>query len=53
MAIYRCLNKKAEGYAVYTNTVPAGAFRGYGLGQVVFAIESVLDELPDDSASTR
>ena len=26
-------NKKVDGYAVYTNTVPAGAFRGYGLGQ--------------------
>ncbi|MFE7797709.1 molybdopterin-dependent oxidoreductase [Nocardia sp. NPDC057440] len=45
LAVYRCPNKKADGYAVYTNTVPAGAFRGYGLGQVVFAIESVMDEL--------
>ncbi|HEY2206345.1 MAG TPA: molybdopterin cofactor-binding domain-containing protein [Pseudonocardia sp.] len=45
LAVYRCPNKRAEGYAVYTHTVPAGAFRGYGLGQVVFAIESALDEL--------
>ncbi|MEU6174120.1 molybdopterin-dependent oxidoreductase [Streptantibioticus parmotrematis] len=44
-AVYRCPNKKVDGYAVYTNTVPAGAFRGYGLGQVVFAVESVMDEL--------
>ena len=29
--VYRCPNKKIDGYAVYTNTVPAGAFRGYGL----------------------
>ncbi|MEV6774534.1 molybdopterin-dependent oxidoreductase [Nocardia sp. NPDC051030] len=43
--VYRCPNKKADGYSVYTNTVPAGAFRGYGLGQVVFAMESVMDEL--------
>jgi putative selenate reductase molybdopterin-binding subunit len=45
LAVYRCPNKKTDAYAVYTNTVPAGAFRGYGLGQVSFAVESVLDEL--------
>ncbi|MGH3612204.1 MAG: xanthine dehydrogenase family protein molybdopterin-binding subunit, partial [Pseudonocardia sp.] len=31
--------------SVYTNTLPSGAFRGYGLGQVMFGIESALDEL--------
>jgi CO/xanthine dehydrogenase Mo-binding subunit len=45
LAVYRCPNKRAEGYSVYTHTVPAGAFRGYGLGQVAFAVESALDEL--------
>ncbi len=45
LAVYRCANKRTDAYAVYTNTVPAGAFRGYGLGQVSFAVESVLDEL--------
>jgi putative selenate reductase molybdopterin-binding subunit len=45
VSVYRCPNKKVDGWAVYTNTVPAGAFRGYGLGQVVFAMEQVLDEL--------
>ena len=45
LAVYRCANKQTDAYAVYTNTVPAGAFRGYGLGQVTFAVESVLDEL--------
>jgi CO/xanthine dehydrogenase Mo-binding subunit len=45
LAVYRCPNKRTDAYAVYTNTVPAGAFRGYGLGQVTFAIESVLDDL--------
>ncbi|MEV1107916.1 molybdopterin cofactor-binding domain-containing protein [Micromonospora sp. NPDC049751] len=45
LSVYRCPNKRVDGYAVYTNTVPAGAFRGYGLGQVSFAVESVLDEL--------
>lgn len=45
MAVYRAPHKKADAYAVYTHAVPAGAFRGYGLGQVVFAMESVMDEL--------
>ncbi len=45
MATYRCANKKGTGHAVYTNTVPSGAFRGYGATQPAFAIESALDEL--------
>ena len=45
MATYRCANKKGSGYAVYTNTVPSGAFRGYGATQPAFAIESAIDEL--------
>jgi CO/xanthine dehydrogenase Mo-binding subunit/aerobic-type carbon monoxide dehydrogenase small subunit (CoxS/CutS family) len=45
MATYRCPNKKGTGYAVYTNTVPSGAFRGYGASQPAFAIESAIDEL--------
>lgn len=45
MAVYRAPHKKADAYCVYTHAVPAGAFRGYGLGQVVFAMESVMDEL--------
>jgi len=44
-AIYRCPNKKIDAYSVYTNTVQAGAFRGYGLSQTIFAIESGIDEL--------
>lgn len=44
-AVYRAPNKQVEAYSVYTNCVPAGAFRGYGLGQVTFALESVMDEL--------
>ena len=31
--------------AVYTNTVPAGAFRGYGLPQTLIAVEAAIDEL--------
>ncbi len=45
VAVYRVPNKKIDGYAVYTNTMPAGAFRGYGLSQVTFAVESAMDEL--------
>ena len=44
-AVYRCDNKKIDGYAVYTNTVPSGAFRGYGLPQTNFAVKSAMDEL--------
>ena len=44
-AVYRAPHKKVDAFAVYTHTVPAGAFRGYGLGQVMFATESALDEL--------
>ncbi|MBD0744552.1 molybdopterin-dependent oxidoreductase [Streptomyces sp. CBMA152] len=45
MAVYRAPHKKVDAFSVYTNTVPAGAFRGYGLGQVTFAVESAMDEL--------
>jgi CO/xanthine dehydrogenase Mo-binding subunit len=45
LAVYRCPHKRVDGKVVYTNHVPSGAFRGYGLGQVVFAVESAIDEL--------
>jgi CO/xanthine dehydrogenase Mo-binding subunit/aerobic-type carbon monoxide dehydrogenase small subunit (CoxS/CutS family) len=45
IAVYRCDNKKLRGRAVHTNTMPSGAFRGYGLSQTNFAIESAMDEL--------
>lgn len=45
IAAYRCPNKKAVGYAVYTNMVPAGGFRGYGASQTTFAIECAIDDL--------
>lgn len=45
MAVYRAPAKRVDAEAVYTNNVPSGAFRGYGLGQVQFAIESAVDEL--------
>jgi putative selenate reductase molybdopterin-binding subunit len=45
VAVYRCENKKIDAYVVYTNTVPSGAFRGYGLPQTNFAVESAMDDL--------
>lgn len=45
LAAYRCENKKGAGYAVYTNMVPGGGFRGYGASQTTFAIECAIDEL--------
>jgi CO/xanthine dehydrogenase Mo-binding subunit len=45
LTAYRCKNKKAIGYAVYTNMVPGGGFRGYGASQTTFAIECAIDEL--------
>ena len=45
VTLYRCSNKKIDGYAVYTNTMPSGAFRGYGLSQTNFAIESAMDDV--------
>ncbi|MBS9475973.1 molybdopterin-dependent oxidoreductase [Ancylobacter radicis] len=47
VALYACPNKKVDGYSVYTNSLPSGAFRGYGLSQTIFAVESALDELAD------
>lgn len=36
-----------RGDVVYTNTVPAGAFRGYGAVQGNFALESMMDEMAE------
>lgn len=33
---------------VYTNTMPAGAYRGYGATQGLFAVESAVNELADE-----
>ena len=42
---YRFPNANVYGKAVYTNTTFKGAMRGFGVPQVAFAIESILDEL--------
>jgi putative selenate reductase molybdopterin-binding subunit len=45
ISVYNCPNKRVDGIAAYTNTVPSGAFRGYGLPQTLFAVEAAIDEL--------
>ena len=46
--LYRVPVKWIDAEAVYTNNPPSGAFRGYGLGQVVFAVESAMDALSEE-----
>ncbi|WP_409968874.1 selenium-dependent xanthine dehydrogenase [Bengtsoniella intestinalis] len=36
-----------DGYAYYTNNPPAGAFRGFGVTQTCFCIESLLNQMAD------
>ncbi len=45
LSVYNCANKKVDAVVAYTNTVPAGAFRGYGLPQTLFAVEAAIDDL--------
>jgi putative selenate reductase molybdopterin-binding subunit len=45
LGVYNCPNKKVDAVVAYTNTVPAGAFRGYGLPQSLIAVEAAIDEL--------
>jgi CO/xanthine dehydrogenase Mo-binding subunit len=40
---YRVPSVLTDAYSVYTNTVPAGAFRGFGGPQVAFAYETHID----------
>jgi CO/xanthine dehydrogenase Mo-binding subunit len=42
---YRIPHVKIDGRSVATNTVPCGAFRGFGSPQVIFAHESQMDRL--------
>jgi CO/xanthine dehydrogenase Mo-binding subunit len=53
---YRCLGPyriphvKTDAYTVYTNTVPAGAYRGFGTLQVTWAYESQMDIIAEKLA---
>lgn len=44
VSLYRCDNVHLEGRCVYTNSPIAGAFRGYGVVQTYYALDTQLDE---------
>ena len=44
---YRVPNVDVEARAVYTNNPPCGAMRGFGVNQVNFAIEGMMDRLSE------
>jgi xanthine dehydrogenase molybdenum-binding subunit len=45
---YEVPNVRADCYAMYTNNPPAGAFRGFGVMQSAFAVESLMDMLAEE-----
>jgi selenium-dependent xanthine dehydrogenase len=44
---YDVPHARADCYAMYTNNPPAGAFRGFGVTQSAFAVESMMDMLAE------
>ncbi len=44
---YNIPNVKVDAYAVYTNNIPTGAFRGFGGPQAIFAAESQMNKLAE------
>ncbi len=44
---YEVPHARADCYAMYTNNPPAGAFRGFGVTQSAFAVESMMDMLAE------
>jgi CO/xanthine dehydrogenase Mo-binding subunit len=44
---YAIPNIKTDTYGVYTNTIYSGAYRGFSAPQIVFANESLIDELAE------
>jgi len=44
---YNYQNFEIDGYAYYTNNPPAGAFRGFGVTQTCFAIETLLNRMAE------
>ena len=45
---YEIPNVKVDGYAVYTNNIPNGAFRGFGGPQGLFSAESQMNKLAEE-----
>jgi xanthine dehydrogenase molybdenum-binding subunit len=50
---YEVPNVRADCYAMYTNNPPAGAFRGFGVTQSAFAVETMMDRLACDLGIER
>ena len=50
---YAVPHVKADCYAMYTNNPPAGAFRGFGVFQSAFAVESLIDMLAEQLGLDR
>jgi len=54
---YRCENTRIRGRAMFTNTPPNGAFRGFGAPQTEFAVEVHLERIAEalslDSVTLR
>jgi CO/xanthine dehydrogenase Mo-binding subunit len=46
--LYRLKNIRTDAYLVYTNKVATGCFRGFGLPQSFFALESIIDTLASE-----
>jgi len=44
---YEAPHVRADCYAMYTNNPPAGAFRGFGVTQSAFAVETMMDMLAE------
>jgi aldehyde oxidoreductase len=42
-----------EATAVYTNNLPCGAMRGFGVNQAIFGLESLIDELCEQAGFDR
>jgi selenium-dependent xanthine dehydrogenase len=50
---YHIPNVDIKSKAVYTNNLPCGAMRGFGVNQVAFAIEGCIDELCEQGGFDR
>lgn len=46
--VYNVENLKIRGRAMKTNTVPTGAYRGFGAPQTFFAVEMMMDHIASD-----
>jgi aldehyde oxidoreductase len=48
-----CPRPTSKPIAVYTNNVPCGAMRGFGVNQAIFGLESCVDELCEQGGFDR